>query len=69
MASIVNATSSLRIRSVQNRAVCTISGVNPNMAAEDAVGFVAGIQTMYNRAPVTARLHVISDIEITDATA
>ena len=64
MASIVNASAALRIRSDQNRAICSISGVNPNMAAEDAAGFVTGIQNMYNRGTVIARIHVVSDIEI-----
>jgi len=31
--SIVNASAALSIRSGQNRAVCSIGGVNPNMAA------------------------------------
>jgi len=66
MASIVNASAALRIRSEQNRAICSINGVNPNMAAEDAAGFVKGIQTMYNRDTVMARIHTVSDIEITD---
>ena len=69
MASIVNATAALRIRSEQNRAVCSISGVNPNMTAADAAGFVSGIQTLYNRGPVRARIHAVSDIEIDDGTA
>ncbi|MCL2373418.1 MAG: hypothetical protein FWC78_08480 [Defluviitaleaceae bacterium] len=64
MASIVNASAALRIRSEQNRAICSISGVNPNMTAEAAAGFVMGIQNMYNRGKVTARIHVVSDIEI-----
>lgn len=65
MASIVHASAALRVRSAQNRAICSISGVNPNMTAADAAGFVEGIQTMYNRGPVLARIHVVSDIEIT----
>jgi len=32
----------------------------------DAAGFVTGIQTMYNRGPVLARIHVVSDIEMND---
>ncbi|MCL2357198.1 MAG: hypothetical protein FWC70_08585 [Defluviitaleaceae bacterium] len=67
MANIVTASASLRIRSANNRAVCTISGVNPNMSAADAAGFVAAIQTMYNRDVVTARIHVVSDIVINGA--
>jgi len=66
MASIVNASAALRVRSEQNRAVCSISGVNPAMTAEDAAGFVAGIQEMYNRGKVSARIHSVSDIEIND---
>jgi len=64
MATIVPATAAIRVRSAQNRAVCSINGVNPNMTAENAAGFVLGIQTMYNRGPVTARIHVVSDIEL-----
>ena len=64
MASIVNATAALRIRSEQNRAICSISGVDPNMAAEDAVGFVTGIQTMYNRGNVLARIHTVADVDM-----
>ena len=67
MANIVTASASLRIRSANNRSVCTISGVNPNMSAADAAGFVAAIQTMYNRDVVTARIHVVSDIVINGA--
>jgi len=67
VANIVTASASLRIRSANNRAVCTISGVNPNMSAADAAGFVAAIQTMYNRDVVTARIHVVSDIVINGA--
>ena len=66
MANIVNTSAALRIRSEQNRAICSINGVNPNMTAEDAAGFVKGIQTMYNRGTVTARIHIVSDIDITD---
>jgi hypothetical protein len=43
MASIVYASAALRVRSEQNRAICSISGVNPNMNATDAAGFVSGI--------------------------
>jgi len=39
------------------------------MTAEDAAGFVAGIQTMYNRGTVLARIHTVSDIEIPDTSA
>lgn len=66
MANITNTSAALRVRSVQNRAICSISGVNPDMTADNAAGFVTGIQTMYNRGPVLARIHVVSDIEITD---
>jgi len=69
IASIINASAALRIRSAENRAVCSINGVDPAMSAEDAAGFVTGIQTMYNRGPVKARIHIVSDIEITDASA
>jgi hypothetical protein len=69
MASIVNASAALRVRSEQNRAICSISGVNPNMNATDAAGFVSGIQEMYNRGTVLARIHSVSDIEINDTTA
>ncbi|MCL2577312.1 MAG: hypothetical protein FWE27_04595 [Defluviitaleaceae bacterium] len=69
MASIVNASAALRIRNEQNRAICSISGVNTNMTAQDAAGFVTGIQTMYNRGSVLARIHSVSDIEIADTTA
>jgi len=34
------------------------------MTAQDAAGVVTGIQTMYNRGIVMARIHVVSDIEI-----
>ena len=69
MASIVHASAAIRIRSEQNRAICSISGVDPNMSADDAAGFVTGIQSMYNRGSVTARIHVVSDIEINDNAA
>ena len=66
MANIVNVSAALRVRNEQNRAVCTISGVNPDMSANDAEGFVTGIQEMYNRGKVSARIHSISKIEIND---
>ena len=69
MASIVNASAALRIRSEQNRAICSISGVNPNMTAQDAAGFVTGIQTMYNRGNVLARIHTVADINMTNDVA
>jgi hypothetical protein len=68
MASITTASAALRISNDQKRAVCSISGVNANMTALDAAGFVAGIQTMYNRGPVWARIHVVSDINPEDDT-
>jgi len=64
MANFVNATAVLRIFSEQNRSICSISGVNPNVSASVAAGFVAGIRTMYNRGPVRARIHIVSDIEL-----
>jgi len=39
------------------------------MTAEDAVGFITGIQTMYNRGYVSARIHSVSDVEMTDTAA
>ena len=69
MANIANTSAALRVRSIQNRAICSINGVNPNMTAQDAVGFVTGIQTMYNRGPVLARIHAVSEIELTDNAA
>ena len=66
MANIVNVSAALRVRNEQNNAVCSISGVNPDMSADDAAGFVAGIQEMYNQGKVTARLHMVSNIEIDD---
>ena len=66
MASIVNASAVLRVRNEQNGTVCNISGVNYDMNAEDAAGFVTGIQEMYNRGKVTARIHSVSAIEIND---
>jgi hypothetical protein len=66
MASIINASAALRIRSGENRAVCSVSGVNPNMTASDAAGFATGIQTMYNRGPVKARIHIVSDVVMND---
>ena len=69
MANIVHASAALRIRSAQNRAICSINGVNPNMTAENAAGFVTGIQAMYNREPVQARIHVVSDIQMNDNAA
>jgi len=69
MPSIVNASAALRVRSEQNRAICNISGVNPNMTAEDAAGFVMGIQSMYNRGTVSARIHVVSDIKLNNDAA
>jgi len=65
MATIVNTSAALRVRNEQNRPICSISGVNSDMNAEDAAGFVMGIQTMYNRGKVLARIHSVSDIEIT----
>ena len=69
MANIVHASAALRIRSAQNRAICSINGVNPNMTAENAAGFVTGIQAMYNRDTVSARIHVVSDIQMNDNAA
>ena len=66
MANIVNVSAALRVRNEQNRSVCSISGVNPDMSASDAAGFVTGIQEMYNRGKVTARIHSVSSIEIND---
>ena len=66
MASLANATATLRVRSAQNRAVCTISGINPNVSAAALAGFVKGIQTMYNRGPVTARLHTVVELDMDD---
>lgn len=65
MPSIGNTTAALRIRSAQNRAICSINGVDPSMSAEKAAGFVTAIQTMYNRGLVTARIHIVSDIQLT----
>jgi len=67
MANIVHASAALRVRSAENRSICSISGVDPNMSASDAAGFVTGIQTMYNRGSVFARIHTVSDIEIDHA--
>jgi len=69
MAAIVNASAALRVRNEQNSSICSISGVDPNMSAENAAGFVAGIQEMYNRGKVLARIHSVSDVEISDTTA
>jgi len=69
MASITHVSAALRIRSAENRAVCSISGVDPGMSAEDAAGFVTGIQNMYNRGPVKGRIHIVSDVEITDVSS
>ena len=66
MARIVNASASLRVHSKQNGAICSINGVNPSMNADDAAGFIAGIQEMYNRGTVQARIYSVSDIEITE---
>jgi len=66
LATIVNASAALRMRSADNRAVCSINGIDPNMHADDAAGFVKGIQTMYNRGPIKARIHIVSELEITD---
>jgi len=65
MATIVNASAALRVRNEQNRPVCSISGVDSDMTEENAAGFVLGIQTMYNRGKIFARIHSVSDIEIT----
>jgi len=69
MASITHVSAALRIQSAENRAVCSINGVDPGMNAEDAAGFVAGIQSLYNRGPVKARIHIVSDIELTDTSS
>jgi len=66
MPSITHASAALRIRSVNNRSVCSINGVNPNMSAQAAAGFVKAIQKMYNRGPVSARIHAVSEIELDD---
>ena len=66
MANIVAASAALRVRSAQNRAICSINGVDPNMTANNAVGFVEGIQDMYNRGPVSASIHTVSNIEMSD---
>jgi len=69
MATITNTSASLRIRNAQNRAVCSINGVDPSMTAEDAAGFVTGIRTMYNRGLVFARIHAVSGVEMIDTAA
>ena len=66
MASIVYASAALRVRSEENRAVCSISGVDPTMNATDAAGFVRGIQALYNRGNVQARIHTVSDVVMGD---
>ena len=69
MATITNMSASLRMRNTQNRAICSINDVDPNMTAEDAAGFVTGIQAMYNRGTVSAHIHSVSDVEMTDTAA
>jgi len=66
MASINHASASLRVFSAENRSILSLTGVDPNMTAADAAGFVTGIQTMYNRDSVIARIHTVSDIDIND---
>ena len=66
MPSIVNASATLRVLNGERRSVCSVSGVNPNMAAGDAVGFIEGLTMMYNRGDLTARIHAVSDIVIDD---
>ena len=62
MANIVHATSAIRIAGTDGRSVCSISGVDPDMTAIDAVGFIEGIEALYNSGTVTARLSTMSDI-------
>lgn len=63
MANIVHASSAIRITDAAGRSVCSLNGVNPNMTASDAVGFVEGIEELHNGGPVTARISTLSDIE------
>jgi hypothetical protein len=69
MAIINPVSAALRIRNELNRAVCSVNGVNPDMTAESAAGFVTGIQYMYNRGKVLARIYVVSEVTITDSAA
>jgi hypothetical protein len=62
MARIEHASAGLRINSADSRSVCFINGANPAMTAENAVGFVEGIEELYNQGSVTARLSVVSNI-------
>ena len=63
MANIVHASSSLRIAGADGRSVCSLMGVDPAMSPADAVGFVEGIEALYNSGTVTARISTMSDIE------
>jgi len=63
MANIVHASSSLRIAGTDGRSICSLMGVNPAMTPADAVGFMEGIEALYNNGTVTARISTLSDIE------
>jgi len=63
LANIVHASSAIRIAGTDGRSVCSLGGVDPNMTASDAAGFVEGIEELYNSGPVTARLSTMSNIE------
>jgi hypothetical protein len=40
-----------------------LNGVNPDLSAVDAVGFMEGIEELYNAGPVKGRISTVSDIE------
>ncbi|MCL2363860.1 MAG: hypothetical protein FWC71_04260 [Defluviitaleaceae bacterium] len=63
MANIVHASSSLRIVGTDGRSVCSLLGVDPSMSPADAVGFIEGIEALYNGSTVTARISTLSEIE------
>jgi len=63
MANIVHASSTLRITGTEGRSVCSITGVDPQMAPADADGFLDGVETLYNSSPVKGRISTMFDIE------
>ena len=63
MATIAHASSAIRIAGTNGRSVCNINGIDPDMTAADAAGFVEGIEELYNSGPVTARISTMSNLE------
>ena len=62
MASIDVIGANIRLTNEENRSVCLINNVSPNVSANTAAAFVSAIEKIYNNGPCTARMNVAYDI-------